>query len=351
MVMLTDLADVLRRGGVTVKEHPGWKGRGYAGWQLVEVRGTLWHHTATNRARFAGDPAPTLEMCVNGRPGLAGPLCHIVLGRDGVAHVIAAGWANHAGRGFTPGIPVDAGNAYLVGIEMESSGLAPWDWTAAQLAVIPAIRDALRAGYGHRRDVSHAEYSSEGKIDPAGLPGGMGWLRSARATTTAAAAAAGIEEDNVPYTDWPKEDRDQLIRDIWGYEHPDKKISGNRDAYGHLRRGSNSAADVLAWLKKTLTAANVRTWVWRAPLVSRADTSKGKTYGADSYLTVDNANIHKLVRWVPELISLVSGVAQNVDASADELRRQLKTGVEGLSFKLVASELPEAEAGKGTGNE
>ncbi|MFD1212708.1 N-acetylmuramoyl-L-alanine amidase [Arthrobacter sp. GCM10027362] len=184
-MMLTNLADVLRTGGAKVEEYQGWKTRGYTDgngnrWELTEIRGSLWHHTATPSARYSTG-APTLRMCVDGRPDLAGPLCQIVLGRDGTAHVIAAGWANHAGHGSYPGIPRNRGNAYLVGIEMESSGLPPYDWTPAQLAAIPVIAAALRKGYGHTLDIAHYEYSSMGKTDPAGLPGGMTWLRRAAA--------------------------------------------------------------------------------------------------------------------------------------------------------------------------
>ncbi|MHA7292633.1 N-acetylmuramoyl-L-alanine amidase [Arthrobacter sp. HLT1-21] len=183
---LSNLADGLRAHGLTVVEIPGWKTRGFLGRELTEVRGTMWHHTATNRARFNGNDAPTLQMCIDGRPDVAGPLCHVVFGRTGVVYVIAAGLANHAGAGYwLPHIGRDVGNYQTVGIEMESSGIAPWDWTADQIRVAPYLGRALRQMYGHTLDVSHQEYSSTGKIDPAGWPGGMDGLRnSIRSTTT-----------------------------------------------------------------------------------------------------------------------------------------------------------------------
>ena len=175
---LSGMADVLRKAGVKVVEVEGWKSRGYAGQDLAAVRGVMWHHTATNRAAFISSNAPTLNLCINGREDLAGPLCNIVLGRDGTAYIVAAGVANHAGTGFIDGIPANAGNHYMVGIEMESSGIAPWDWTAAQLTAAPRIGAALESTYGASIQPGHLEYSNAGKIDPAGWPGGMDGLRA-----------------------------------------------------------------------------------------------------------------------------------------------------------------------------
>ncbi|WPM94273.1 endolysin [Arthrobacter phage Marchesin] len=123
-------------------------------------------------------------MCVNGRSDLPGPLCNAVFGRNGTVYLVAAGVANHAGVGELPGIPRNMGNHYLFGIEMESSGVAPWDWTEDQIRVAPYFGAALELELlGHlppesRIQAGHLEYSSEGKIDPAGWPGGMDGLRS-----------------------------------------------------------------------------------------------------------------------------------------------------------------------------
>lgn len=184
-MILSNLATVLRNAGLTVVETAGWASRGYEDQDLADVRGVLWHHTATNRTAFDTQNAPTLAMCVNGRPDLAGPLCHIVLGRDGTVYLVAAGLANHAGRGSAAGIPTDAGNYYLIGIEMESSGIAPFDWTEDQVRVAPYLGAALENEYltdqpaELRVQLGHLEYSSEGKIDPAGWPGGLDGLRAA----------------------------------------------------------------------------------------------------------------------------------------------------------------------------
>lgn len=180
---LSHIAPRLRKYGLTVVETAGWANRGYAGWDLSDIRGILWHHTATNRAAFRYNTAPTLGLCINGRSDLPGPLCQIVFGRDGVVYLTAAGWANHAGAGIAHGVPRDRGNAHLVGIEMESSGVAPWDWTADQKRVAPYLGAALELELLMHRapqdriQIGHLEYSSQGKIDPAGWPGGMNGLR------------------------------------------------------------------------------------------------------------------------------------------------------------------------------
>lgn len=181
---LSNMAKVLRSYGLTVVETPGWATRGYAGQDLVAVAGVLWHHTATNRFAFVHSNAPTLSLCINGRADLPGPLCQIVLGRDGTVYLTAAGVANHAGRGQAAGVPRDLGNHYLIGIEMESSGVSPWDWTDHQKRVAPYLGAALELGYlmhlppQSRIQIAHYEYSAEGKIDPAGWPGQMDGLRA-----------------------------------------------------------------------------------------------------------------------------------------------------------------------------
>jgi LysM repeat protein len=181
---LDGIATVLRNAGLRVVECGDWLHYGYAGQDLEQVRGVLWHHTATNRAQFVNSNAPTLGMLINGRSDLAGPLCNLGLGRDGTVYIVATGVANHAGRGSAPGIPTDMGNHYLIGIEMESSGVAPWDWTPAQLRAAPILGAALEKAYlqrfppAQRLQLAHYEYSSEGKIDPAGWPGSMDGLRA-----------------------------------------------------------------------------------------------------------------------------------------------------------------------------
>jgi hypothetical protein len=181
---LDNMATELRRHGLKVVEIDGWITRGYRQQDLQEVRAIGWHHTATNRNAFINNNCPTLPVLVNGRSDVAGPLCNLGLGRDGTVYVVATGVANHFGAGSAYNIPTDMGNHYAIGIEMESSGVAPWDWTAEQLYWAPRLGAALELIYlqhlppEKRLQLGHMEYSSQGKIDPAGWPGGMDGLRN-----------------------------------------------------------------------------------------------------------------------------------------------------------------------------
>lgn len=173
MPFLTDLADKLRAytapdgSKLTVVEVNGWKTRGYAGQGMSSASGVMHHHTATATSAFARSDCPTLNLLVNGRSDLPGPLCNLAFGRSGTVYVVAAGVANHAGPGRVGGI-VNTGNHHLIGNEAESSGVVN-DWTPAQLRVMPHLAAALERGYGGRNfiQIGHKEYSSMGKIDPA----------------------------------------------------------------------------------------------------------------------------------------------------------------------------------------
>ena len=205
---LDTMADVLRANGLKVVEVAGWKTRGYASQDLKAALGVLWHHTATNRLQFATNNIPTLGMLVNGRSDLPGPLCNLGFGRDGTVYVVATGVANHAGAGVLPGVPKDMGNHYLIGIEMESSGVKPWDWTPEQLYWAPRLGAALEKGFllglpaEKRIQAAHYEYSSQGKIDPAGWPGGMDGLRaSINAVLAGSAPKPPAKDEEMPLSD------------------------------------------------------------------------------------------------------------------------------------------------------
>lgn len=175
----TDLADTIRAAGVSVVEAPGWQTRGRPG-KFAPV-GIMVHHTAGART---GD-APTLGMCIRGRPDLAGPLCHIVLARSGTAHVIAAGVANHAGTGSSivldkvrMDVPPDGdarllrgpengtGNVNFWGIECENQGNGVDPYPEGQLEALLLICAAVcRASeWTASRVIHHREWTRK-KID------------------------------------------------------------------------------------------------------------------------------------------------------------------------------------------
>jgi hypothetical protein len=157
------LADALRAEGCRVAEQAGWSSRGRPG--AYAPFGTLTHHTATPTSY--AKPAPTLNLCINGRSDLPGPLCQVMVGYDGICYVIAAGRANHAGSArATPPIPAGDGNAMLIGFELDYDGTqlpSPEQYQATVLANAACLR---RMGRDASYAKGHRETSNEGKPDP-----------------------------------------------------------------------------------------------------------------------------------------------------------------------------------------
>jgi hypothetical protein len=147
---LTWLPQVLLDAGLRVAVQPGWETRGRG--DVGVIRGVICHHTG---ARQKGN-APSLGVVTNGRPDLPGPLAQLCLGRDGAYYVVAAGVANHAGRGAWGG--VDSGNASFIGIEAENSGLADDPWPEVQLqayrrgvaAILAQVKAPANMCCGHK---------------------------------------------------------------------------------------------------------------------------------------------------------------------------------------------------------
>jgi hypothetical protein len=103
---------------------------------------------------------PSLNVLVNGRSDLPGPLSQLGLGRDGTFYVIAAGRCNHAGGGIWQGLT--NGNANFIGIEAENTGLAnDFPWPDVQLnAYYHGVAAILRhIGRGAEFCAGHKEYA------------------------------------------------------------------------------------------------------------------------------------------------------------------------------------------------
>lgn len=131
---LTDLDLALQAGGVSYLEVPynaadptgaaSWRTRGRpsstGSW---DAQGVLCHHTASP----AGTPPATdIRVILSGNSEAPGPIAQLYIGRDAELYLIAAGRANHGGRGRRPGI--DTGgcadmNAVLIGIEVGNNGV------------------------------------------------------------------------------------------------------------------------------------------------------------------------------------------------------------------------------------
>jgi N-acetyl-anhydromuramyl-L-alanine amidase AmpD len=150
---LTWLPDVLEDAGVKVAEQPGWRTRGRG--DVGRVLGVMCHHTAGP----AQGNMPSLNIITNGRHDLPGPLAQLGLGRDGTFYVVAAGRANHAGRGNWQG--VTTGNSSFIGIEAENTGRSNDAWPDIQLdAYCRGVAALLtRIGASPRMCCGHKEYA------------------------------------------------------------------------------------------------------------------------------------------------------------------------------------------------
>ncbi|NML50336.1 N-acetylmuramoyl-L-alanine amidase [Streptomyces sp. R302] len=181
------LLAALRAEGVTVVEHPGWRGhhRNRVG-AWGPVNGVMIHHTVSSGT------ASSVALCFDGYAGLPGPLCHGVIAKDGTVHLVSDGRANHAGGGDPsvlravvteaygdrPPAPrehqgsagaVD-GNSRFYGFECVNLGNGTDPWPAAQLDAIERVSAALcRAhGWGAKSVIGHLEWS-DWKSDPKGF--------------------------------------------------------------------------------------------------------------------------------------------------------------------------------------
>lgn len=159
----TWMLPVLRDAGIDVKTVSGWESRGRppttGGFDPYAVGN---HHTGTS----ALGAHPSLGLVTRGRSDLPGPLCQILLARNGVAWLVAAGRANHAGVSSGPGkLKAGDGNWQMVGIEVETSGMEAM--TDDQWATLPRINAALlkHMGNGHLYSFLHETWSITGKWD------------------------------------------------------------------------------------------------------------------------------------------------------------------------------------------
>lgn len=158
---LTWLAKVLKTADLKVAEVPGWKTRGSS--NVGPIKGVICHHTAGPRS----GNMPSLRIVTEGRSDLPGPLSQLCLGRDGTYYVVAAGRANHAGRGKWKGVV--SGNKSFIGIEAENTGLSnDFPWPSVQM---DAYQRGVAAILGHIKAkpimcCGHKEFAGPRKIDP-----------------------------------------------------------------------------------------------------------------------------------------------------------------------------------------
>lgn len=141
-----------------IVEVAGWQTRGSANFY---PKGHTAHHTA---GPSRGN-APSLGIVINGRKGIQGPLANVLQGRDNTIYVIAAGRANHAGKGTFKGL---VGNSSVYGNEIENTGYSqgplaePWrpDQFETAARVASALCGPIDLAHFHK------EWAPRRKIDP-----------------------------------------------------------------------------------------------------------------------------------------------------------------------------------------
>jgi len=165
MPYMTALKPALIRFGLGpyLEEVPDWETRGSSSFAPAC---TIGHHTA---GPLSGD-RPSLNICVNGRSDLPGPLCNDFLSRSKVI-LVAGGRANHAGTGGFRGL---VGNSAAFGNEAESNGVGRKDgtpdWSEFQRWAFPRVHAAHLSVL--KRDASwyagHRDWTTR-KIDPTAI--------------------------------------------------------------------------------------------------------------------------------------------------------------------------------------
>lgn len=223
---LLGLPDALRRFGLTVEVVPGWQKRGS---DAFNPRVSVGHHTAGSSRGIR----PSLGIVTYGRSDLPGPLCNTYTDRNGVAIVVAAGRANHAGQGGFRGV---VGNSGAIGHEAEDEG--DGIWTPAQLWAFPRVHAAhlWLMGQDESWYCSHRTWTPR-KPDPAGIEDDD--MRRQIRALRMANPAPQPEEDDVSG------------QDVW--EHEIEKPGGSKQpAYAVVAAGANSAADASAKLDAVL---------------------------------------------------------------------------------------------------
>ena len=161
MTRLLWLVDVLADAGVAVQAVDGWERRGREG---VDPRVLVDHHTASSP--LSGN-VPSLNIVVNGRGDIPGPLCNLLLGRDNIVRVIASGVSNNAGKGGYAAYGATH-NRHCIGHEVEHCGTAAEPVRPEMLATLARIDAAIchHLQWDSQRCIAHKEWAPRRKIDP-----------------------------------------------------------------------------------------------------------------------------------------------------------------------------------------
>lgn len=285
------LPAALHRFGLKVELVPGWETRGSS---AFNPRGALSHWTAGPKNAKG---RPSLNICVNGRAGLPGPLANVYLDRNGVAVIIASGTANHGGVGTWRG---QSGNSKFFGTEAESGG--DGDWTPAQRDAYPRVNSAYcwLGGFGPDMLCGHHEYATPAgrKIDIRDWP--MSLMRS----QVAALLASPTEEDIMAsINDLRVAIREEVGAAVWR-NYP---ITG-RDVNGNLGKGTTAPEMLLASIPRDVLGAAIPNAARRAAGDKNATTTVAlQTEWADAHVNQVLARVDALEAKLDALIAAVAG--------------------------------------------
>jgi LysM repeat protein len=169
----------LRDEGLKVVEVGDWRthNRNHKG-SWGPLHGVMIHHTVTKGTDT------TVRLCRDGHSSLPGPLCHGVIDKKGIVHLVGWGRANHAGLGDDDvldavkderAVPADNeantdGNRHFIGFECENLGDGDDPWPAAQLEAIEKAAAAVcrLLDWDAESVIGHLEWQP-GKVDPRGF--------------------------------------------------------------------------------------------------------------------------------------------------------------------------------------
>lgn len=163
-----NIPSILRSAGVTQVAIAGWQTRGHRG-NAFWPRALLLHHDASPPGNSPG----ALQYLIHGfdSDDDTNYDAHIWVDRFGTWHIIAAGYAQHAGIGSGCGnIPRNNGNTYSIGIETDHTTGEPWP--DMQLRSLKVGCAALTRAYGVsplETIWGHKEYAPGRKDDPDGI--------------------------------------------------------------------------------------------------------------------------------------------------------------------------------------
>jgi hypothetical protein len=166
-IFLTWLADDLEAAGLQVVRYDGWteRARGSGGYAHNPLC-CMWHHTAS----LTSPANDSYYMCHGSSDR---PIANLLIARDGVVWVLAAGATNTNGKGrdliFTRGtVPIDKMNEHAVGMEIANDGLGE-PYLQQQIDAAFVVSNVINARLGNQpSDVcTHQHYAPDRKIDPA----------------------------------------------------------------------------------------------------------------------------------------------------------------------------------------